>query len=49
MAVDVYLDAEEPDHAEDVVKEIVLDAIRESGRTLRHKTLWCHAIKQEDE
>ena len=49
MAVDVYLIAEDPDHAEDVVKEIVLDAIKESGRTDRPKLLWCHAIKAEDE
>lgn len=49
LAVDVYLDAEEPEHAEDVVREIVKDAITESGRTVRHKVLWCHAIKQEDE
>ena len=48
-AVDVYVTAEEPDHAEDVVREIITDAIEESGRTERHKTLWCHAIKEEDE
>lgn len=49
LAVDVYLLAEEPDHAEDVVKELVLDALKEDGRTERQKLLWCHAIKWEDE
>lgn len=58
LLLDVTLDAEEPAHAEDVVKEIVLDAVEEQSvraelsplnpRLMGHKVRWCNAIKEED-